>query len=513
MTLKVNINPGVSVLSVLPSLNYSAWYALAEFIDNSIQSFEDNKKDLQKVAGKDFSLEVNIKIDPQINQITICDNAAGIKKKDYSRAFRPAALPPVRDGLNEFGMGMKSAACWFARNWTVTTKALGEREERTIKFDVDKIISGSIEELEVVPIPRSEDDHYTEIALENVFKVPKNRTIDKIKSHLTDIYREYLRSDLVKIFVNDEPLKFEEIKVLYQPKYDKESKPVSDTKILWKKEVNFRLAKNQMVQGFLALRETGAGRINGLALFRRKRIIVGSGDNPYKPEEIYGAPNSFASQRLFGELHLSGFKVTHTKDGIQWEEEQEETFYKKVLEAASDGDLDLMAQATNYSARKQKDLDQEEAQKALDDIKDDPTESDGVPNPEIDVPPPTPPLPNDGGHELNPSSFHLSMPQDNNTSLEIDIVFEHSSNKSDWLSVNLPGSSDPQPWEAKVMVNLSHQFSKNFLSNNAHDYALMGRLVAAMAASQIQWKNTPAFQPGHYPMWLNTYLKRVSSQK
>ena len=32
---KVNIRPGVSVLSVLRHLNYSPWFALAELVDNS----------------------------------------------------------------------------------------------------------------------------------------------------------------------------------------------------------------------------------------------------------------------------------------------------------------------------------------------------------------------------------------------------------------------------------------------------------------------------------------------
>ena len=65
----------------------------------------------------------------------IRDNAAGISRSAYSRAFRPAALPPDRSGLAEFGMGMKSAACWFAPRWTVRTAALGEGVARTIRLD------------------------------------------------------------------------------------------------------------------------------------------------------------------------------------------------------------------------------------------------------------------------------------------------------------------------------------------------------------------------------------------
>ena len=39
----VNIRPGVSVLSVLRHLNYRPWFAIAEFVDNSIQSFLTRK--------------------------------------------------------------------------------------------------------------------------------------------------------------------------------------------------------------------------------------------------------------------------------------------------------------------------------------------------------------------------------------------------------------------------------------------------------------------------------------
>ena len=117
---KINIRPGVSILSILPHLNYSPWYALAEFIDNSYQSYLDNKDGIIQIDGSDFKLKVEIDIERNDNgKIVIRDNAAGIHEKDFARAFRPAELPPDRTGLCEFGMGMKSAACWFSPTWKV----------------------------------------------------------------------------------------------------------------------------------------------------------------------------------------------------------------------------------------------------------------------------------------------------------------------------------------------------------------------------------------------------------
>src|SRR5687767_11048353 len=113
----ISIRPGVKVLSVLKHLNYKPWFALAEFVDNSLQSYIANRSALRKVEGRDFQLRVAIKIDGEDGgSITIRDNAAGIAAKDYARAFRTAEIPDNVDGLSEFGMGMKSAACWFASN-------------------------------------------------------------------------------------------------------------------------------------------------------------------------------------------------------------------------------------------------------------------------------------------------------------------------------------------------------------------------------------------------------------
>lgn len=140
--LPVHIRPEVTVLSVLRHLNYKAWFAMAEFIDNALQSAIANADELSKQSDGSYTLVVDIKLDASgPGQIVITDNAAGIATSDFARAFKTAQVPTDRSGLSEFGMGMKSAACWFAETWSVRTKAIGEDLERTINFNVREIVA------------------------------------------------------------------------------------------------------------------------------------------------------------------------------------------------------------------------------------------------------------------------------------------------------------------------------------------------------------------------------------
>src|SRR5262245_57638380 len=94
---KINIRPGVSILSVLRHLNYRPWYALAEFVDNSLQSFLSRQERLRRAEGESYRLSVAIELEPQDGgRIVVRDNAAGIGEADYERAFRPAEVPPDR---------------------------------------------------------------------------------------------------------------------------------------------------------------------------------------------------------------------------------------------------------------------------------------------------------------------------------------------------------------------------------------------------------------------------------
>ena len=51
---RVNIRPGVGILSVLRHLNYKPWFAMAEFVDNSLQRILLHQDALRHLHGDDL---------------------------------------------------------------------------------------------------------------------------------------------------------------------------------------------------------------------------------------------------------------------------------------------------------------------------------------------------------------------------------------------------------------------------------------------------------------------------
>lgn len=348
--MSIEIRPKVTMLKILRHLDYKVWYALAEYLDNSIQSFQSNIEALKKIEGDDFKLIIKIQFNHTDHIIRITDNAAGIDYSDFPRAFRPADIPPDNTGLSEFGMGMKSASFWFSPDWTVRTTTIGDGVEREVHFDLKKIEEENIEV--VTPTEKKIDKnlHYTVIELRQCDKMPHTLTLSKIKEHLKSIYREFLRKELVEIYIDSDtdPLKFEEVEILNSPIW-KDKKPINDINLKWKKEFDFPLDNNKNVRGFVAIRKTGSTKSNGLALFRRGRVIEGSFEDAFKPEDIYGQSNSFQSQRLFGEMHFEGFDVSFTKSGITWGDDMS-TFLELLKEELVNPEMNFIEQCGNYRA-------------------------------------------------------------------------------------------------------------------------------------------------------------------
>jgi hypothetical protein len=212
-----------------------------------------------------------------------------------------------------------------------------------VSFDIHSIVRDSLEELDVQEVDAPENAHYTEIVLSEVYKIPAGRTIGKIKEHLTDIYRIFVRQGVLELLVNGDLLQYSPPEILHAPHF---KTPTADA-VRWLKDFRIPLANGREVYGFAAIRKVGSTSDAGFALFRRNRLIQGSADEGYRPEEIFGRSNSFVYQRLFGELHLKGFGVSHTKDGIQWDG-LEDQLLGRLREVLDEEPLPLLKQAREY---------------------------------------------------------------------------------------------------------------------------------------------------------------------
>lgn len=346
---RVSIALKPSVYTTFRALNNTVSFTLGEYVDNAVQSYLDNKNALMAISPN-YKLEVRITVDWTARTITIVDNAGGIDTDNYERAFEPAHIPIDVTGLNEFGMGMKTASVWLADNWCVYTKALGEPVERFTEFDLHKVTSEGREELVVTETPKPTKEHYTKIILSNLSShAPSPNQMDKIRKHLSSIYRKFIRNNEIEIIVNNEKLSYPNYEVLCAPYH----KTLNGEEILWKKEIDFEL-ENYKAKGFVALLKTMQNGANGLALLRRGRVIQGGGEERYHPQVLCGQTGSPRYKRIFGELELEGFDVSFNKNGFR-DEEDLYAFMEAIKQELTAPEFDLYGQAEYYRQKTKED--------------------------------------------------------------------------------------------------------------------------------------------------------------
>jgi ElaB/YqjD/DUF883 family membrane-anchored ribosome-binding protein len=347
----VSIKIQTGVYGQFRNLNNKVWFALGEYVDNAVQSFENNKEILKKANNGKYQFEVRINIDWENNLIKIYDNAAGIDTSNFQRAFEPANIPIDNTGLHEFGMGMKTASIWLANIWSVRTAALNETEERYVEFDLEKVLKEEKEVLKVKNTNKTKSKHFTEITLSQLsHNSPTAYQMDKIKKHLSSIYRKFIRKGDLKLYINGSELTYEDPEILNAPYYnDTKGKPVE-----WKKEIGLSFGKYK-VSGFIGILSTmSTSEVNGLSLFRRGRVIEGSHDEKYRPKVICGQIGSPRYKRIFGELELVGFAVSFNKGSFQEQEDLDALMEAIQVEISAKG-FDLYTQAEKFIKPKTQD--------------------------------------------------------------------------------------------------------------------------------------------------------------
>jgi hypothetical protein len=369
----IDIQPDASALKLFKSMSFTAWYALGEFVDNSITSALKNIDLLKAIHTPEYKLKVDINFDLDDDSLTIVDNAAGIRKEEFARAMRTSEPPPDTSvGLGLHGVGMKAAAFWWGKVLEIETQPLGEEHGWKVRVDLDDISSGSRGLAKVEPIAKRSSPGTT-IRVQGLWNgAPKGKTPSAIRRYLPSIYRSYLSSDVggpeleMELRYQDTQLKFSAPPVLSAPFWPDPNGPGRDSGILlWRDDLRIELSGGQVITGWVAILEKMSRDLSGFFLHYRGKGVAGvvpsAGDDDdddtdvrstsYKPKEIFGQSGSYRDQSFVGEFDVSDFGKTITTDSVMWTPEQESEFVHAVVDFLQTPSKNYWDQAANMRRR------------------------------------------------------------------------------------------------------------------------------------------------------------------
>lgn len=320
--IELNIQPPASILNVFSRLSYKPWYAIAEFVDNSTQSYFSHADELSSAPDFD-KLVVDVRYNAQDNTLTVTDNAFGMEIDRFRDAILLDSRNDSQSGRNEFGMGLKTAASWFGKVWKVTSTQYGSTNRYTATVDIPKLDELHLQGTKIYRDYIAIDSHGTKIVIEQVTKkITGSRTIGKIRDLLSSMYRRDINNRNIEIWFNGEPILFDEYPILTNFRGKS-----------WKKNLDFTVefdTRSYHVTGFVAIMNPGSFPKAGFALFRQDRVVIGGTDSNYKPAQIFGQAQSQKSLKLFGELNMNDFPVNQAKDGFIWDDGLEDAFIEAL---------------------------------------------------------------------------------------------------------------------------------------------------------------------------------------
>ena len=324
-SFKVDVSPDMNMYRLLQSQSYSVHSALSEFVDNSIQSYIDKRRSIQVIDKKINNLKINISINSSKKEIIISDNAHGINRENFQKAIKMGTDSiHKKSSLSKFGVGMKTAAVWFSNTWVIETSALSSEEKLICKFDLNRLLNSGETEISVSREKEEEKKHYTKIIIKNSLRMESKKYYEEILiPNLAETFLKFKDFLSVEVEYNNEKLQkkwkrqqdkayFEPPEPLYCPLVDKNGGYKNNSKKRWKQRVDITY-KGRQVKGFFMIMEKGSYSQPGIRLFRNRRVIEGTVINPNRPQVLLGTENKYASQRLYGELHLNDFNVDFMK--------------------------------------------------------------------------------------------------------------------------------------------------------------------------------------------------------
>jgi len=504
----INIRPDVSVYATYRRLSYRPWYAIAEFVDNSTQNYYDHRTELKQAYSRERTsgrLRIEISYDSEKNTLTVIDNANGMDFDELTRAIVLDKPPPDRSGRCEYGMGLKTAACWFGAIWTIHTSRLRSEKEFIATVSVPDLVEKHTDVIRVKETQTTAESHFTRITIRDLYKPIKGRTSGRILDQLGSMYRQDLRSREIEILWNGQPIAFQEPQFL--------TEDVNGRKITWRKDVSFGVPwdteeRTLHVKGWVGIRVPGSQRDAGFALMRRGRVIVGGPSEGYKPIDIFGQGNTFRSQRLVGELNLDAWPVTQAKDAFDWSGGLEDAFidqlklvcqdymdqsegYREKNRPLTQGDLELMSERT-----KEVFLDKRFGTAIAEEIK--------FPDPPKTAKQEQADVAKLKTVSVGPVHYKLEVGSD---IWIFRLHWQDQLSDAHWMQV-----SYPQDHEIDVFLNMAHPFIAPYMEKKEL-LELLQKFVLALALAEKMARQTSTnglIAPGDFRMHMNKVLRRAA---
>ncbi len=284
----IDITPDVSLLAKAGEVNYKIPQAVAELVDNAID---------ERVSGRKLLVEITTGQREGQKFISVVDNGGGMTDEKATKAMVMAHSTKHQGQIGKFGLGMKTACSNLGAHFEIVTATAEMEQAVRLVYDEEEFIRSGQWKLHMEEVPKP-FDHGTTITISelkvNLYPGVKNTLLENFGR----IFKHFVASGEVEIIVNAdqvEPLSPETV-----DEYDT--------------EIRFEV-NGKLVRGWASLSPRGTGRARyGFDLIRGNRVMI--------QHERIGFPESSATSRIIGELHLDDFPVVNNKTDFRRDTEE-----------------------------------------------------------------------------------------------------------------------------------------------------------------------------------------------
>lgn len=385
---EVDIRPDAAALRMFRSLSFTPWYALGEFVDNSISSYFQHSDELRARYGEDYTCDVRISFDDKAGRLVVDDNAAGIARSEIPRALRTGEPPPDTSvGLNLHGVGMKAAGFWWGRHLRIETWPLGEEAGWRVEIDLGEAGTQPQATATVEHI-RQRPHSGTRITVSGLWQNAPvaSKTRSTVAAYLPSIYRKFISVDdatasasgeaggehAVRLFLDGSQLSFEPPQLLHAPFWPTSDGPEPGApSVLWRKSITVALSSGKEINGWVGILDTMSRELSGFTLHYRGKGIGGvtplgvrDSNSGFRPRAIFGQAGSYRAQSYIGEFDVTALGKSITTDSPLWTPVEEEEFVDHVLEQLKDDGLDMWTMAVTFKRRKRNKVDEDSLKRA-----------------------------------------------------------------------------------------------------------------------------------------------------